>query len=164
MAETTADVRRDIELTRERMSDTLAQLERKLNVLEVVREHPWLSLALATGAGILLAGSKADVKAAAAAAAATGGAGSKVGALVDDVASRLIGGVSSALGERVDRWVDDLKAAITTPAASRERPGARSALADRSTSELGSPRADTGSPGPADRPPARAGSVGPLAH
>ena len=41
MVETTADVRRDIELTRERMSSTLAELERKLNVTEVVRDHPW---------------------------------------------------------------------------------------------------------------------------
>ena len=32
MAETTADVRRDIEQTRERMSTTLAQLEQKLNM------------------------------------------------------------------------------------------------------------------------------------
>jgi hypothetical protein len=51
MAETTADVRRDIELTRERMSDTLAQLEQKLNVMQVVRDHPWPAIALAaTGA------------------------------------------------------------------------------------------------------------------
>ena len=41
MAETTADVRRDIELTRERMSDTLTQLEQKLNLMQVVKEHPW---------------------------------------------------------------------------------------------------------------------------
>ena len=32
MAETTADVRRDIELTRNRISDTLEELEQKLNV------------------------------------------------------------------------------------------------------------------------------------
>ena len=56
MAETTADVRRDIEMTRERMSDTIAQLERKLNLLEVVREHPWPSVALAASAITLLAG------------------------------------------------------------------------------------------------------------
>ena len=47
MAETTDDVRRDIELTRERMSSTLAQLEQKLNVTEMVRDHPWPALALA---------------------------------------------------------------------------------------------------------------------
>ena len=54
MAETTADVRRDIELTRERMSTTLQQLEQKLNIMQVVRDNPWPALALAVGAGVLL--------------------------------------------------------------------------------------------------------------
>src|SRR3954464_1028086 len=79
MAETTADVRRDIELTRERMSSTIDELERKLNVTQMVRDHPWPALALAVGAGVLLSGSRADVKAAAATAAATKGASSKIG-------------------------------------------------------------------------------------
>ena len=39
MAETTADVRRDIEQTRERMSTTLTELEQRLNVMQVVRDH-----------------------------------------------------------------------------------------------------------------------------
>ena len=44
MAETTADVRRDIEMTRERMSNTLADLEKKLNakVQATVRVVPEL--------------------------------------------------------------------------------------------------------------------------
>ena len=66
MAETTADVRRDIELTRNRISDTLEQLEQKLNVTQMIRDNPWPALALAVGAGVLLSGSRADVKAAAA--------------------------------------------------------------------------------------------------
>ncbi|HEX6536143.1 MAG TPA: DUF3618 domain-containing protein [Gemmatimonadaceae bacterium] len=129
MAETTADVRRDIELTRERMSDTLAQLEEKLNVVQVVRENPWPALALAVGAGVLLARSRADVKTAAAAVKATEGASSKVGALLDDAASRLITGVSAALSERVDGWVSELKTAIgdrrgRAPAHLADRPAA----------------------------------------
>ena len=119
MAETTADVRRDIELTRERMSDTIAQLEQKMNVVQVVRDHPWPSLALAAGAGFLLANTKADVKAAAATLAATGGASSKVGSLLDDVAARLITGVTHAFNQRVDGWVDELKAAIGAPSSGR---------------------------------------------
>ena len=119
MAETTADVRRDIELTRERMSETIAQLEQKMNVVQVVRDHPWPSLALAAGAGFLLANTKADVKAAAATVAATGGASSKVGSLLDDVAARLITGVTHALNQRLDGWVDELKGAIGAPTASR---------------------------------------------
>ena len=74
MAETTADVRRDIELTRNRISDTLEQLEQKLNVTQLVRDNPWPALALAVGAGVLLSGSRADVKAAAATVTATRGA------------------------------------------------------------------------------------------
>ena len=115
MAETTADVRRDIELTRERMSDTIAQLEQKLNVMEMVREHPWPAMAIAAGLGVLLAGSKADVKAAAATVKATGGASDKMGGLLDDAASRLITGVSGALSTRVDEWVDEIKEAIGSP-------------------------------------------------
>ena len=52
MAETTADVRRDIELTRERMSSTLTELEQKLNLTRVVKDHPWPALALAVPSGL----------------------------------------------------------------------------------------------------------------
>jgi hypothetical protein len=116
MAETTADVRRDIELTRERMSSTLAELENKLNLMEIVREHPWPALALAVGAGVLLSGSGADVKAAAATATATKGASSKIGSALDDIVASLLGGVHSALDDRITGWVDELKGAIGAPA------------------------------------------------
>ena len=127
MAETTAEVRRDIEITRERMSDTLAQLEHKLNVMEIVRDHPWPALAVAAGAGFALANSRADVKAAAAAVRATDGASSKVGALLDDLAASLIGGVSAALAQRVDGLVGELKGAIGAPSSSA-RAAARASL------------------------------------
>ena len=119
MAETTAEVRRDIEITRERMSDTLAQLEHKLNVMQVVRDHPWPALAVAAGAGFALANSRADGKAAAAAVRATDGASSKVGALLDDLAASLISGVSAALSDRVDGIVTELKSAIGAPSSAR---------------------------------------------
>lgn len=123
MGETAADVRRDIEVTRDRMSSTLAELERKLNVVEIVRDHPWASLALAVGAGVLLAGSARDVKAAAATVAATKGASSKMGSVLDDMVATLVGGVHQALDERVTGWVGELKGAIGAPAdAPREIP------------------------------------------
>jgi hypothetical protein len=112
MAETTADVRRDIELTRERMSSTLAQLERKLNLMEVVREHPWPALAIAIGAGVLLGSSGADVKTAAATARATRQAGGRVGGMLDGMVATLLAGVHSAVEERMTDWADDLKSAI----------------------------------------------------
>jgi len=112
MAETTADVRRDIALTRERMAGTLDQLEQKLNVAEMVRQHPWPALALAVGAGVLLSGSGADVKTAAATVAATKGASNKMAGVLDEVVSRLMTGVHGALEDRVDGWVEEVKLAI----------------------------------------------------
>jgi hypothetical protein len=116
MVETTADVRRDIELTRERMSTTLAQLEHKLNVMQLVRDHPWPALAAAVGVGVLLSGSGADVKAAAATAAATRGASGRVGPALDDVVASLVTAVSVAFQDRVQGWVDEIKNAIGAPA------------------------------------------------
>jgi Protein of unknown function (DUF3618) len=112
MAETTSDVRRDIELTRERMSGTLGALEHRLNVTAMVREHPWPALAIAVGAGVLLSGSRADMKAAAATAAATRGSRNKIGAVLDDLVSQLMTGVHGALEQRVDGWVSELKSAV----------------------------------------------------
>ena len=115
MAETTAEVRRDIELTRERMSTTLQQLEQKLNVMQIVRENPWPALALAVGAGVLLSQSRTDVRAAAATVAATKGASSKVGTLLDDVVATFVGGLHDAFESRINTLVGDLKNAIGAP-------------------------------------------------
>ena len=115
MAETTADVRRDIEQTRERMSSTIAQLEQKLNVVQIVKDHPWPSLALAFGAGLALSASGSDTKAAAVTLAATKGSSTKLGAALDDIVANLMGGVHAALQDRVDGWVNELKGAIGAP-------------------------------------------------
>jgi hypothetical protein len=116
MAETTADVRRDIELTRERMSSTLTELEQKLNLMQVVRDNPWPALAVAVGAGVVLSGSGADVKAAAATVGATKGTSSKLGAALDDVVATLMRGVHDAIDQRINGWVDEVKSAIGAPA------------------------------------------------
>jgi hypothetical protein len=115
MAETTAEVRRDIEVTRERMSSTIEQLEQKLDVKQIVAEHPWPVLALAFGAGVLLSGSRADVKAAAATVMATKGASSKLGTALDDVVANVMTAVNSSIQQHVDQWVDELKGAIGAP-------------------------------------------------
>ena len=117
MAETTAEVRRDIELTRERMSTTLQQLEKKLNVMQVVRENPWPALALAVGAGVLLSGSRSDVKAAAATVAATRGASTRVGGVLDNVVANLVNGLHDAFETRITSLVDELKTSIGAPVA-----------------------------------------------
>ena len=118
MAETTDDVRRDIELTRERMSSTFAELEQKLNVMEMVKANPWPAIALAVGAGVLLSGSGSDVKAAAATVAATKGASNKLGDALDDVIAQLMTGVHSAVDSRVDGWVGELKTMLGAAATS----------------------------------------------
>jgi hypothetical protein len=115
MAETTADVRRDIEQTRERMSTTLTELEQRLNVMQVVRDHPWPVLALAFGAGIALSASGSDTKAAVATLAATKGSRTKIGTALDEIVANLMTGVHGALQDRIDGWVDELKSAIGAP-------------------------------------------------
>jgi hypothetical protein len=97
------------------MSSTLAELERKLNVAEVVRDHPWPALALAFGAGVLLSGSSRDIKAAAATVTATKGASSRIGAALDGVVATLVSGVHQVVEERVNGWVDEIKGAIGAP-------------------------------------------------
>jgi hypothetical protein len=115
MAETTADVRRDIELTRERMSSTLDQLERKLNVSQIVKDNPWPAVGVAFGAGLLLSGTRSDVKAAGVTLAATRGASSKIAPALDDIVARLMEGVGAALQGHVDTLIDDVKRAIGAP-------------------------------------------------
>ena len=119
MAETPADVRRDIELTRERMSTTIDQLEQKLNVKQLIADHPWPAVALAVGAGLALAGSKSDVKVAAAAAEATKGAGSRLGGALDDIVAGVMATATTALHQQIDQFVDELKTSLAKSSAPR---------------------------------------------
>jgi hypothetical protein len=123
MAETTADVRRDIELTRERMSSTLAQLEHKLDLTQIVRDNPWSALAIAVGAGVLLSGSGADIKAAAATVGATRGASSKIGAALDDVVASLVNNVHGVVEQRLAGWASELKGSISASQGRSSLPG-----------------------------------------
>ena len=81
-SESTAAVRQDLAATRERMSGTIAELEQrvsgtidgvkqkvgdvkqKVDVIALVRQHPWPALAAAFVAGVALSASGADRKAA----------------------------------------------------------------------------------------------------
>ncbi|MBW8770185.1 MAG: DUF3618 domain-containing protein [Gemmatimonadetes bacterium] len=119
MAETTADVRRDIELTRNRISDTLEQLEHKLNITQMVRDNPWPSLALAFGAGVLLSGSRADVKAAAATVTATKGASGRLGSVLDDLVSQVVQTFHGAIEQRIEGLATQVKQAIGAPTTPR---------------------------------------------
>ena len=115
MAETTADVRRDIELTRARMSDTLQELEKKMNVAQIVKDNPWPALALAIGAGVMLSGSRADIKAAAATVTATRGASGRLGSVLDDLVSQVVQGFHGAIEHRIESVAHDVRKAIVAP-------------------------------------------------
>lgn len=77
-----ATTRAELNAVRDRMSDTAAELQakftapvaamqEKLDVVQLVRDHPWPALAVAVGVGAAIAASGADRKAATATAEAT---------------------------------------------------------------------------------------------
>ena len=119
MAETTADVRRDIELTRNRISDTLEQLESKLNVTQMVRDNPWPALALAVGAGVVLSGSRADVNAAAATVTATRDASGRLGTVLDDLVAQVVQSFHGVIEQRIEGLATQVKQAIGAPVTPR---------------------------------------------
>jgi hypothetical protein len=119
MAETTADVRRDIELTRNRISDTLEELEHKLNVTQIIKDNPWPALALAVGAGVVLSGSRADVKAAAATVTATRGASGRIGTVLDELVSQVVQSFHGVVEQRIEGLANDVKRAIGAPVGAR---------------------------------------------
>jgi hypothetical protein len=112
MAETTTDVRADIEQTRARMSGAIAELERKVNVAQRVKDHPWTAVGVAFGAGIALSASRADVKAARVTADATKETGGKLGSAMDGVLAALIAGVAGAFQSRIDGIVSEVVTSI----------------------------------------------------
>lgn len=64
MAETSDEIRRQLESTRERVGSTIAALERKVNPRHVLDDHPLVVVGLAFGTGVLLATTGAAKKAA----------------------------------------------------------------------------------------------------
>ena len=112
MPETTTEVRADIEHTRARMSGAITELERKVDVAQKVRDHPWASVAVAFGAGVALSSSRADVKAAQVTADATKETGSKLGSALDGVVAALIAGVAQAINSRIDGAVNEVLTSI----------------------------------------------------
>jgi hypothetical protein len=118
------------------MSDTLTQLEQKLNIMQVVKDNPWPALAVAVAAGALLAGSRSDVKAAAATVGATKGASNKVGEMLDDAVATLVGGVHGAFQSKLESWVNDLKSSLGATNVAKNNDG-------RANAQLGSGNGST---------------------
>jgi hypothetical protein len=140
MAETTAEVRRDIELTRNRISETLSELENKMNVSRIVRDNPWPALALAVGAGVVLSRSNADVKAAAATVVATRGATGRISGVLDDLVSQVVGGFHGMIEQRIELLANDVKRAIGAPVITRNTAGSAGSTGGSWTSSPTPPR------------------------
>ena len=112
MPETTTEVRADIEQTRERMSGAIAELERKVDVTQRVKDHPWAAVAVAFGAGVALSASKGDMRAAQVVSQATRDTGSKLGGALDGVVAAIIAGAAQAFHSRIDGMVADVVTSI----------------------------------------------------
>jgi len=112
MAETPTEVRADIEQTRTRISGAIAELERKVDVAQKVRDHPWAAVGLAFGAGIALSASRADVRAAKVTVDATRETGSKLGGALDGVVAALVAGVAGAFQSRITGLVGEVVTSI----------------------------------------------------
>jgi len=119
MAETTSEVRADIDQTRARMSGAIAEIERKVDVAQRVKDHPWAAVGVAFGAGVALSVSRQDVTAARVTADATRQTGSKLGSALDGVLAALIAGVAEAFHNRIDNAVSEVVTSIRGTGGSR---------------------------------------------
>jgi len=119
MTETTTEVRADIDQTHARISGAIAELESKVDVAQRVREHPWVAVGIAFGAGVALSASHTDVRAAKVTADATRETGSKLGSALDGVVAALIAGVAEAFHNRIDGAVNDVVTSIRGSSNSR---------------------------------------------
>ena len=111
---TTAGARLDIAATRERisdtiddieqrMSDTVASAKEKVDVVALIRQHPWPSLAIAFVAGVALSATGADRKAARATADAAKRAPDAAKRGATSAARATAAGVSQLASAAVDR-------------------------------------------------------------
>ena len=140
MAETTTDVRADIEHTRARISGAIAELERKVDLTQKVRDNPWAAVGVAFGAGVALSASRADVRAAKVTANATKETGTKLGSALDGVVAALIAGVASAFHSRIEGMVSEVVSSVKGSA--RRGDGARRSFGSSESRPDEPPRAD----------------------
>lgn len=124
MVDTADAVRRDIEMTRERMSTTLAQLEQKVNVVQRVRDNPWPALGVAFGTGVVL-GVSAGTRgrpAPASTAVSRGGGGGRLSGIAEEVIGYLLRALRDIAESQIDNVVADLKVALRSEGAAPAGP------------------------------------------
>jgi hypothetical protein len=133
-----ATAREEVARARGHIADTLAELDARvvgqvdavksrLDVVELVRRHPWSSLGIALGAGVAVAVSQADAKAASLAATKAKHAAKQASATTLEIARRTPSRTSDAARAArggVASYVDGLAARLATSLidALRERP------------------------------------------
>jgi hypothetical protein len=135
MSDSISSVRHDIARSRERMTETIdhidseiservAAAKRKVDLMQLAREHPWPALGMAVALGTLLGGSGADEKAAAATMAAAKNAARTTSEGAKKVVERVKSRRStssiereSVVGERISKpgFGDRLFAAASAP-------------------------------------------------
>ena len=103
MAETSHEIRRQIEATRARIGSTIAALEHKVDPRRIVDEHPLTVVGVAFGTGLLLSTTGA-----------TGRAVRGVREQVREGAGRINSSAGSALDGIVDAMIGAATATITT--------------------------------------------------
>lgn len=103
MAETSHEIRRQIEATRARIGSTIAALEHKVDPHRIVDEHPLTVVGVAFGTGLLLSTTGA-----------TGRAVRGVREQVREGAGRINSSAGSALDGIVDAMIGAATATITT--------------------------------------------------
>jgi hypothetical protein len=140
MAETTTEVRADIEQTRARMSGAIAELAHKVDLTQKVRDNPWAAVGVAFGAGVALSASRADVRAAKVATDATRVTGTKLGSALDGVVAALIAGVATAFQSRIDGMVSEVVSSVKGSASNGA--GARRSIGSSERRPDEPPRAD----------------------
>jgi hypothetical protein len=107
MAETSHDIRQNIELTRQRMSDTLAALEAKVRPARIVQEHPFAVLAAAFGVGVLL-GRSGPTGAVQTIRSSTADARRQASTMFDGVIAGVATAVTNAATQKVQALISDL--------------------------------------------------------
>ncbi|MDB4915369.1 MAG: hypothetical protein JWM95_3013 [Gemmatimonadetes bacterium] len=131
MHESTETVRADIEATRARMSTTIAELEKKVDVAQKIRDNPWPALAIAFGAGLALSASGADRRVSGVTADTTQKTASKLGNALDDVLATTVAGLAAAFQGRIDEVVKSVVSSIAGTDAARQVADASSAYPPR---------------------------------
>lgn len=116
-------VRRDIEITRERMSTTLAQLEQKVNVMQQIRDHPWASIGIAVGAGAALGVASNRTRGPVDAVPSMRKQHPRFATVLDGVVAYLLRGLREVAEQQIDRVLVDLKSSLSRNRDRSEEPG-----------------------------------------